>query len=258
MTDLPDVPHAPDAPHDPHAPVDAAHDPADRAARRPVRVLLADDQDLVRAGFRIILDTAPDVVVVGEARDGLEAVAAAAATRPDVIVMDVEMPGVDGIEATRRILEAASPGGPAVLVLTTFGRGEYLFRALRAGASGFLLKTSSPEDLIAAVAVVHRGDALLAPELTRSVVSAALADAAASPIVPSPRLAALTEREREVLDRMAAGRSNAEIARELYLGEATVKTHVSNVLAKLDLRDRTAAVVFAYENGVVVPGDAVR
>ena len=225
-------------------------------ATPPVRVLLADDQDLVRAGFRIILETAPDVVVVGEARDGLEAVALAASTSPDVVVMDVEMPGIDGLEATRRLLEAAAPGGPAVLVLTTFGRGEYLFRALRAGASGFLLKTSSPEELIEAIAVVHRGDALLAPELTRRVVAAAIAEAVVPVIVPSPRLAALTDREREVLDRMATGCSNAEIARELYLGEATVKTHVSNVLTKLGLRDRTAAVVFAYENGVVVPGDA--
>jgi DNA-binding NarL/FixJ family response regulator len=247
MTFLPDDPAAA-----------RASDAAPEGDASPVRVLLADDQDLVRAGFRIILETAPGLVVVGEARDGLEAVSLAASTDPDVIVMDVEMPGIDGLEATRRILESAAPNGPAVLVLTTFGRGEYLFRALRAGASGFLLKTSSPEELIEAVAVVHRGDALLAPELTRSVVAAALADAAAVPLTPSPRLASLTDREREVLDRMATGCSNAEIARDLYLGEATVKTHVSNVLAKLELRDRTAAVVFAYENGVVVPGDSAR
>jgi len=231
----------------------AQHD-ASRAGDRPVRVLLVDDQELVRAGFRIILESAVGLEVVGEAGDGAAAVELARTTRPDVVVMDIEMPGVDGLEATRRILAESPGGGPAVLVLTTFGRGEYLFAALRAGASGFLLKTAGPEDLIDAVAVVHRGDALLAPELTRTVVARALADPARPVVVPSPRLTLLTEREREVLDQLAGGASNAEIARALYLGEATVKTHVSNVLGKLELRDRTAAVVFAYENGVVVPG----
>lgn len=227
-----------------------------------VRVLLADDQDLVRAGFRIILGSAPGLEVVGEARDGLEAVQLTAEERPDVVVMDLEMPGIDGLEATRRILDAsgerhrAATGAPrpAVLVLTTFGRQDYLFEALRAGASGFLLKTATPEDLIEAVGVVHRGDALLAPQLTRCVVERALEDRTGARPAPVPSLTTLTEREREVLDRLSLGRSNAEIARDLYLGEATVKTHVSNVLGKLGLRDRTAAVVFAYEHGVAVPG----
>jgi DNA-binding NarL/FixJ family response regulator len=222
----------------------------------PVTVLLVDDQDLVRTGFRIILDTAPDVRVVGEACDGLEAVDLVRRLRPDVVVMDIEMPVLDGLEATRRILAQSPAGGPAVLVLTTFGRDDYVFRALQAGASGFLLKTATPEDLIEAIAVVHRGDALLSPQLTRAVVERAVGDpATARVVVPSPALATLTEREREVLDRLASGASNAEIARRLFLGEATVKTHVSNVLGKLGLRDRTAAVVFAYENGVAVPGE---
>ncbi|WP_423924051.1 response regulator [Frigoribacterium sp. 2-23] len=219
---------------------------------RSTRVLLVDDQDLVRTGFRIILDTTDDIDVVGEARDGLEAIALAAQLHPDVIVMDIEMPGMDGIEATERVL--ALPGlDITVLVLTTFGRRDYLFRALRAGAGGFLLKTASPEELIDAIGVVRRGDALLSPQLTRAVVEHALSDGRPTRRA-DPRLLALTEREREVLDLLATGSSNAEIARELYLGEATIKTHVSNVLGKLELRDRTAAVVFAYENGVVVPG----
>ncbi|GAB2970573.1 response regulator [Frigoribacterium salinisoli] len=226
-----------------------------------VRVLLADDQDLVRAGFRIILGSAPGIEVVGEARDGAEAVALTAARRPDVVVMDIQMPGTDGLEATRRLLDptadrdraATGAPRPVVLVLTTFGREDYLFEALRAGASGFLLKTATPEELIEAVGVVHRGDALLAPQLTRCVVERALGRAGVRP-APVAALATLTDREREVLDRLSLGRSNAEIARDLYLGEATVKTHVSNVLGKLGLRDRTAAVVFAYEHGVAVPG----
>ncbi|ROS54286.1 response regulator transcription factor [Frigoribacterium sp. PhB24] len=222
----------------------------------PVTVLLVDDQDLVRTGFRIILDTAPEIRVVGEASDGLEAVDLVRRLCPDVVVMDIEMPVLDGLEATRRILEQPPGGCPAVLVLTTFGRDDYVFRALQAGASGFLLKTATPEELIEAIAVVHRGDALLSPQLTRAVVARAVGDATATRVVvPSPALATLTEREREVLDRLASGASNAEIARRLFLGEATVKTHVSNVLGKLGLRDRTAAVVFAYENGVAVPGE---
>lgn len=232
----------------------------DHTADRPIRVLLADDQELVRTGFRIILETAPGISVVAEARDGLEAVALAATHRPDVIVMDIEMPGLNGLDATARILDATSGDHPAVLVLTTFGRDDYLFRALQAGASGFLLKTASPEELIEAITVVDRGDALISPELTRAVVSRAVADpvVVASPPRPSPLIGTLTEREREVLDRLASGASNAEIARQLFLGEATIKTHVSNVLGKLELRDRTAAVVFAYENGVAVPGDSAR
>ncbi|KQO82943.1 MULTISPECIES: response regulator transcription factor [unclassified Frigoribacterium] len=219
------------------------------------RVLLADDQDLVRAGLRVILETEDGIEVVGEARDGSEAVELAVTLAPDVVVMDIEMPGVDGVEATRRIRRAGSGPTPSVLILTTFARGDYLFRSLQAGASGFLLKTAGPEELIEAIGVVDRGDALVCPELTRAIVERALVDAPGAAVVPSARLALLTGREREVLDGMARGASNGEIARGLFVGEATVKTHVSNVLAKLQLRDRTAAVVYAYENGVVVPGE---
>ena len=232
----------------------------------PIRVLLVDDQELVRAGFRVILQSEPGIEVVGEARDGAEAVEAAAQLRPDVICMDVQMPGLDGLEATRRIRDAApdarsaSTAPPAVLVLTTFDRDDYLFAALEAGASGFLLKTASPEKLIEAVQVVAAGDALLAPDVTRRVIERAAGGGegdggASAPRTPDPRLDELTEREREVLELLARGRSNAEIARELWLGEATVKTHVSKILLKLGLRDRVHAVVFAYEHGVAVPGE---
>lgn len=227
-----------------------------------IRVLLVDDQDLVRAGLRVILQSEPGIEVVGEARDGAEAVALASELRPDVICMDVQMPGVDGLEATRRIraLEADAPGDaaehPGVLVLTTFDRDDYLFAALQAGASGFLLKTASPEKLVEAVQVIAAGDALLAADVTRRVIerAAGAADAAARETAPDPRLTELTERETEVLGLLARGLSNAEIAAALWLGEATVKTHVSKILLKLELRDRVHAVVFAYENGVAVPG----
>jgi DNA-binding NarL/FixJ family response regulator len=223
------------------------------AAEWAVRVLLADDQDLVRAGFRMILAAQGDVDVVGEARDGEEAVAMARRERPDVVLMDVQMPRLDGLAATRRIV---ADGSARVVMVTTFDRDDYLFESLRAGASGFLLKNSSPEDLVAAVRTVARGNALLAPEVTRRVV-----EAAAGRFRPpsdsdhSERLADLTERERDVLRLIGRGLSNTEIARELYVGEATVKTHVSRVLLKLDLRDRVQAVVFAYEAGLVQPGD---
>ena len=223
-----------------------------------VRVLLVDDHDLVRTGFRTILESEPGIEVVGEARDGAEAISQARDLRPDVICMDVQMPGMDGLEATRRIVAAtdartATPVG--VLVLTTFDRDDYLFAALDAGASGFLLKNASPEKLVEAVLVVARGEALLAADVTRRVIERATeAREAASP-TPDARLADLTERETEVLRLLARGLSNAEIARELRLGEATVKTHVSKVLLKLGLRDRVHAVVFAYENAVATPGD---
>lgn len=227
-----------------------------------IRVLLVDDQDLVRAGFRVILQSEPGIEVVGEARDGAEAVALASELRPDVICMDVQMPGVDGLEATRRIraLEADAPASRAehsgVLVLTTFDRDDYLFAALEAGASGFLLKTASPEKLVEAVQVIAAGDALLAADVTRRVIerAAGAPDGAARERPADPRLAELTERETEVLGLLARGLSNAEIAAALWLGEATVKTHVSKILLKLELRDRVHAVVFAYENGVAVPG----
>ena len=220
----------------------------------PIRVLLADDQDLVRAGFRMILAAQGDVDVVGEARDGEEAVSLARRERPDVVLMDVQMPRLDGLAATRRIVADATA---RVVMVTTFDRDDYLFESLRAGASGFLLKNSSPEDLVAAVRTVARGNALLAPEVTRRVVEAAAGRfRPASVPEHSERLGGLTDRERDVLHLVGRGLSNTEIARELHVAEATVKTHVSHVLLKLHLRDRVQAVVFAYEAGLVQPRDA--
>ncbi|NMO52512.1 response regulator transcription factor [Actinoplanes sp. TBRC 11911] len=214
-----------------------------------IRVLLADDHRLVRSGFRVILDLEDDIEVVGEAEDGASAVALCARHTPDVVLMDVEMPGMDGLDATRRIV---TTDGPSVLILTTFDRDDYLFAALQAGASGFLLKNSAPETLIEAVRVIARGDALLAPEITRRVISAFTARSGLA-ADGGPRLDELTPREREVLVALAGGATNAEIARALHLGETTVKTHVSRVLTKLGARDRTQAVVMAYEMGVVTP-----
>ncbi|MBT1607358.1 response regulator [Curtobacterium flaccumfaciens] len=223
-------------------------------------IVLADDQELVRAGFRVILESEPGFRVVGEAADGAGAIEAVQELRPDVVCLDVQMPGVDGLEAARRI--AALPDPPAVLILTTFDSDDALFQALEAGASGFLLKNASPERLIDAVRTVAAGDALLAPDVTRRVISRATASAAAQPsattttATPSTTgedalaAAGLTERETEVLRLLARGLSNAEIAAELYVGDATVKTHVSNVLQKLALRDRIQAVVWAFEHGV--------
>ncbi|MEU6022778.1 response regulator transcription factor [Micromonospora sp. NPDC047134] len=223
---------------------------------RPIRVLLADDHHLVRTGFRVILEIEDDIEVVGEAADGRRAVSMTRALRPDVVLMDVEMPEVDGLEATRRIRAEQDQAGPAVLILTTFDRDDYLFAALRAGAGGFLLKNGTPEALIEAIRVVARGDGLLAPEITRRVIATFARSGGPSAGGPDPQaaLADLTPREREVLILVAGGASNAEIAGALHLGEATVKSHVSRVLAKLELRDRVQAVVFAYEQGVVRPG----
>ena len=218
------------------------------------RVLLADDHEMVRAGFRIILGSQPDIEIVGEAATGAEALARAAELSPDVICMDVQMPDMDGLEATRRIV-ADDTVASAVLILTTFDRDDYLFEALQAGASGFLLKNSTPEQLIDAVRVVAAGDALLSPRVTRRVIErfGTQTDAAKHPDAPS-ELDTLTDREAEVLQLVAQGLSNAEIARSLFVGEATVKSHVSKVLQKLGLRDRIQAVVWAYENRVAVPG----
>jgi len=218
------------------------------------RVLLADDQALVRGGFRLILEAHDDIEVVGEAEDGLEAVEAALRTKPDVVLMDIRMPGIDGIEATRRLLERATHP-PRVLMLTTFDLDEYLYGALQAGASGFLLKSVAPAGLADAVRTVASGEALLSPSLTRRLIEEHVRRPR-FPATQHPELAELTEREHEVLRLLARGHSNAELANELVVTEATVKTHVTRVLAKLDLRDRMQAVVFAYESGLVLPGDS--
>ena len=219
-----------------------------------VRVLIVDDQSMVRAGFRLILESEADIEVVGEAEDGEKAIAAARALTPDVVLMDIQMPVLDGLTATRQLLGASTDRPPRVLILTTFERDEYVFEALRAGASGFLLKNAPPEDLIEAVRVVAAGNALLAPSVTRRIIE----EFAKRPPTAhrAQDLDRLTEREVEVLRRLARGLTNAEIAAELFVGEATVKTHVYNMLAKLDLRDRAQAVVFAYESGLVQPGAA--
>lgn len=219
-----------------------------------IRILLVDDQAMVRTGFRLILESDDDLEVVGEAEDGVSAIAAAQSTRPDIVLMDIQMPVMDGLTATRQIAERITPGDgrPRVLILTTFERDDYIFEALRAGASGFLLKNAPPEDLIEAVRIVANGEALLAPSVTSRII----AEFARHPTpIQRPRdLDHLTERETDVLRLVARGLSNAEIAQALFVGEATVKTHVSNVLTKLSLRDRVQAVVYAYESGLVQPG----
>jgi DNA-binding NarL/FixJ family response regulator len=216
-----------------------------------IRVLLVDDQELLRSGFRMILEAAGDITVVGEAADGAEGAEAARRSRPDVVLMDIRMPAVDGIEATRRIV-AADAG--KVVILTTFDLDEYVYAALRAGASGFLLKDTRPDDLVTAVRVVAAGDALLAPRVTKRLLERFATDLAAPPTSVDAALGDLTEREREVLRLVAGGLSNLEVAERLVVSETTVKTHVSAVLRKLGLRDRVQAVVWAYEHGVVRPG----
>jgi DNA-binding NarL/FixJ family response regulator len=216
-----------------------------------IRVLLVDDQALVRSGFRLILETREDIEVVGEAADGREAVALARRLVPDVILMDVRMPDVDGVEATRRLAAVGSPA--RVLILTTFDLDEYVYDAIRAGASGFLLKDVQPAQLVDAIRVVAGGEALLAPSVTRRLLDH-FADALPSTHpAPPPELAQLTDREIEILTLLAGGLSNAELAERLFLGETTVKTHISSVLRKLGLRDRVQAVVLAYEAGLVRP-----
>jgi DNA-binding NarL/FixJ family response regulator len=209
---------------------------------------------MVRAGFRLILESEPDIEVVGEADDGAKAVAAARALRPDVTLMDIQMPVLDGLAATRQLNAEMDERVTRILILTTFERDEYVFAALRAGASGFLLKNAPPEDLIQAVQVVAAGDALLAPSITRRIIEEFAKQPSPVVAAPAAELQRLTERELETLRLLAQGLTNAEIAAQLFVGEATVKTHVSNVLAKLDLRDRVQAVVFAYESGLVRPG----
>ena len=216
-------------------------------------VVVADDQALVRAGFRVLIDSAADLEVVGEAADGAQAVAAVEAARPDVVLMDVRMPVMDGLEATRRIMGSPRAATTHVLILTTFDLDEYVYDALRAGASGFLLKDAPPEELLNAIRVVATGDALLAPSVTRRLI----AEFAARPEVPrtqSAVLDALTDREREVLALVARGRSNAELSGELHMSVATAKTHVGRLLSKLGARDRAQLVVIAYETGLVSPG----
>jgi DNA-binding NarL/FixJ family response regulator len=218
-----------------------------------IRVLLADDQALVRGAFRMMLESEPDIEVLGEAEDGRDAVEQARLRKPDVVLMDVRMPGMNGIDATRELLGGTAP--PRVLMLTTFDLDEYVYDAMRAGASGFMLKNAPPEQLAAAVRTIAAGDALLAPTITRRLIEE---------YVSRPRLGGhesgavrdLSERELEVLRHIARGLSNAEIADVLFVSEATVKTHVNRILTKLDLRDRTQAAVLAYESGIVRPGDS--
>jgi DNA-binding NarL/FixJ family response regulator len=221
-----------------------------------ISILLVDDQPMLRMGFRLVLDAQDDMRVVGEAGDGAAAVRLAADQHPDVVLMDVRMPGIDGIEATRRIVAAA--GATRVLILTTFDLDEYAYAGLRAGASGFLLKDVPPPDLLSAIRAVASGDAVVAPSVTRRLLDIFLPhlpDPAGAPAASAPpELARLTAREREILIEVAAGLSNAEIAARLVLSEATVKTHVGRVLSKLHLRDRVQAVVYAYEHGLVRPG----
>ncbi|AYF27368.1 MULTISPECIES: response regulator [Micromonospora] len=218
-----------------------------------VRVMIVDDQALVRAGFRMVLGSQPDLEVVGEAIDGADALRVLDRVEADVVVMDLRMPTMDGVEATRRICAGSAGGGPRVLVLTTFDTEADAFAALRAGASGFLLKNVPPEELMAAIRVVAQGDSVVAPSITRRLLDRFAGQLGPAPTA-DPRLAQLTEREREVLLLVAQGLSNAEIAARVHVAEATVKTHVGRILAKLQLRDRVQAVVLAYESGLVTPG----
>ena len=218
-----------------------------------IRVLIADDEALVRAGFKVLVGSAPGLSVVGEASDGIQAVRQARALGPDVVLMDIRMPVMDGLEATRVLLDGDQDAPPRILIVTTFDQDEHVFEALRAGASGFVLKDTPPEKLLEAIAIVAAGDSLLAPAITRRLI----AEFARQPRAARPAqdaLAQLTERECDVLEQVAAGKSNTEIAATLYLSVATVKTHISRLLDKLNCRDRAQLVVVAYETGVAIPG----
>ena len=217
-----------------------------------IKVLLVDDQEMVRKGFRLLLETEDDMQIVGEAENGVEAISQIKKTNPDVVLMDIQMPVMDGLKATRQISDMKPDISTRVLILTTFEKDEYIFEALRSGASGFLLKNASPEDLIDAIRIVANGDALLAPSITRRIISEFAK--ISFPAKHKGKLEQLTEREVEVLQLLAKGSTNAEIAEVLFIGEATVKTHISNIFTKLDLRDRVQAVVFSYESGLVQPG----
>jgi DNA-binding NarL/FixJ family response regulator len=219
-----------------------------------IRVLLADDQALVRAGFRALLDAEPDIAVVAEAGDGLAAVQLAEQTRPDVVLMDIRMPGVDGLEATRRIAATPALAGTRVVILTTFELDEYVFEALRVGASGFLVKDTEPVDLLRGVRAVAAGDALLSPGATRRVIQHFAGGSRAAAVAPPPGSDQLTEREREVVALVGEGLSNEQIAERLVISPATAKTHVSRAMLKLAARDRAQLVVYAYEAGLVRPG----
>ncbi|WP_130011519.1 response regulator transcription factor [Serinicoccus sediminis] len=226
----------------------------------PIRLFLVDDQQLVRAGFRMVLDAQDDMTVVGEAGDGAAALTAIAQTRPEVVLMDIRMPRMDGVETTRRLLRDPAAGEVKVLVLTTFDLDDYVYAALRAGASGFLLKDAGPAELLSAIRAVHAGDAAMAPSTTRRLLERFVPDlpetgaesaSATRRREAAARLDPLTEREREVLEAVGRGLTNVEIAAELYLAEATVKTHIGRVLAKLGLRDRVQMVITAYQTGLV-------
>ena len=221
-----------------------------------IRVAVVDDQALVRAGFEVLLESAPDLDVVGSAADGAEAVDLVVRTQPDVVLMDIRMPVLDGLEATRRILADERCAGVRILILTTFDLDEYVYAALQAGASGFLLKDTPPTDLLAGVRLVAAGEALLSPGITRHLIEAFLQRAPDPQQSDAARDAALTDRERDVLALVARGLSNAEIGARLYISPATVKTHVARILNKLDARDRAQLIVIAYETGLVRPGEA--
>ncbi|MFJ4978417.1 response regulator [Streptomyces coeruleorubidus] len=227
------------------------------ADRPPLRAVIADDQALVRTGFKMIL-AADGIEVTAEAADGAEAVAAVRRTRPDVVLMDIRMPEMDGIEATRRIIGDAGPDGTRVIILTTYDLDHYVYAALTAGASGFLLKDVTPEHLVSALRLVQTGDALLAPTITRRLIERFAHHDEPQTIAPHRDLSGLTPRELEVLRLLATGLSNAELASRLFLSPTTVKSHVGRIFSKLDLRDRVQAVVFAYETGLIAPGGAPR